>query len=65
METSSTVESDMPFHDLLSIAEKDNVEEDAGLWEDDILRYGLSLLREPGLALISTTHYMNFVAALG
>lgn len=43
VETSSIVEPNVPYHDLLSNAEKDRIEESAGLlyarcWEDDILR---------------------------
>ena len=43
VETSSTVEANVPYHDLLSNAEKDKIEEHAGflyarLWEDDIMR---------------------------
>ena len=43
VESSSTVEPDVPHHNLLSNAEKENIEEHAGLlyirlWEDDILR---------------------------
>ena len=43
VEISSTVQLDVPYHNLLSNAEKDNVEEHAGFlyvryWEDDILR---------------------------
>lgn len=43
VEASSTVEPDVPYHNLLSNAEKDNIEKYAGFlyvrcWEDDILR---------------------------
>ena len=45
METSCTVEPDVPYHDLLSNAEKDNIKEHAGLlyarcWKDNTLRLG-------------------------
>ena len=43
VEISSTVQPDVPYHNLLSNAEKDNIEEHAGFlsvcsWEDDVLR---------------------------
>lgn len=43
VEMNSSVEANVPYHDLLSNAEKDNIEKNAGFlyarcWEDDILR---------------------------
>ena len=43
VEASSAIESDVPYHDLLSNAEKDNIEKHAGFpyvrcWQDDIVR---------------------------
>ena len=43
VEANSTVESNVPYHDLLSNVEKDNIEQHAGFlyarcWKDDILR---------------------------
>lgn len=51
METSPTVEPDVPYYNLLSNADKDNTEEHAGFpsaryWEDDILRLRAILTEE-------------------
>ena len=61
--TSSTVEPDMPYHNLLSNAKKDNIEEHAGLLnarclEDDILRLRAILIERTwiGFDLDDTLH---------
>ena len=69
VEASSAIEPDVPYHVLLSNAEKDNIEEHAGFlylccWQDDILRLRVFLLVKHGLASILMTRYMNFVIAL-
>lgn len=63
VETSSTVESNVPYHDLLSNAEKDKIEEYAGFlyarcWEDDILRLRAILIERTwiGFDLDDTLH---------
>ncbi|KAL8861178.1 MAG: hypothetical protein Q9178_002394 [Gyalolechia marmorata] len=63
MEASSTVQPDMPYHNLLSNAEKDKIEEHAGFlyvncWKDDILRLRAILTKRTwiGFDLDDTLH---------
>ena len=63
VEASSTIEPDVPYHGLLSNAEKDNIEEHAGFlyihcWQDDILRLRAILTEKTwiGFDLDDTLH---------